>query len=362
MNNTKYVGLDVHSATISCAVLDSDGKLLIHSTIKTDANSIRDFFNGISGSVFVTFEEGTQAQWLFDLLSPIVSEVCVCNRFLIPSRGNKSDLHDCLKLASLLRSGSLKSVFHHHSSPQTLKELVHSYNCLVSDTTRVMNRIKALFRSRAIPASGRAPFSSNHDPWQAKLQEAGASSRLASLYRQLDSLLLLRSEARKAMLAEARRHPSYKFLISIPALGPVRVAEILAICSTPHRFRTKRQFWPYCGLGVVTSSSADFQIIGGVLKKKSRPPSTRGLNRNFNRRLKYIFKCAAVEAIKREPFGSFYQARVAKGIRPEMARLTVARKLAAVTLTVWKKGECFDPEKISKENRAEVKAGLKDRQ
>jgi transposase len=46
------------------------------------------------------------------------------------------------------------------------------------------------------------------------------------------------------------------------------------------------------------------------------------------------------------PFQDFYQRSLAKGIKPTMARLTLARKIAAITLTLWKKGENFDPEKL----------------
>jgi transposase len=355
MNNTKYVGLDVHSSTISAAVLDSDGKLVIQSVFKTDPTHIRDFFKGLSGSVSVAFEEGTQANWLFDLIRPLVSDLLVANRFGLHSSGNKSDRIDSIKLATLLRAGSLKSVFHSHSTTRHLKELVHSYNCLVSDTTRTCNRIKALFRSRAIAASGRAPYSNaSRSEWMEKITEPGASTRLASLYEQLDLLLRLRTEAGKAMIREARLHPPYKLLLTVPAIGPVRAAEIVAIVGSANRFRTKRQFWPYCGLAVVTRSSADFHFVEGQLRKKTRPPSTRGLNPNFNRRLKVIFKAAAIEAIKREPFKSYYEKMIQKGIRAEMARLSVARKIAAITLAVWKKGESFDPEKMKQELRAQA--------
>jgi len=46
------------------------------------------------------------------------------------------------------------------------------------------------------------------------------------------------------------------------------------------------------------------------------------------------------------PFQDFYQALLAKGMKPTLARLTLARKIAAITLTLWKKGEGFDPEKL----------------
>jgi hypothetical protein len=59
--------------------------------------------------------------------------------------------------------------------------------------------------------------------------------------------------------------------------------------------------------------------------------------------LKNLFKGAAVLAsVKRGPFAEFYAGLVANGMRPEMARLTLARKIATIVLIVWKKGVCFD--------------------
>jgi len=57
------------------------------------------------------------------------------------------------------------------------------------------------------------------------------------------------------MLREARRHHAFKILLGVPVLGPIRSAQIIASVGSPFRFRTKRQFWTYCGLAVVTRSS-----------------------------------------------------------------------------------------------------------
>ncbi len=74
---------------------------------------------------------------------------------------------------------------------------------------------------------------------------------------------------------------------------------------------------------------------------------TRGLNKNFNRQLKAIFKGAALSAIQTEEFKQYYQRMIDEKIRPEMALLTTARKIAAITLVVWKKGETFDPNRVN---------------
>jgi len=133
----------------------------------------------------------------------------------------------------------------------------------------------------------------------------------------------------------------------IPYLGPVRVAQIMAIMRTPHRFRTKRNLWPYVGLAVVTRSSADQEIVAGQMRKRQRPPITRGLNRNHNPTLKNVFKGAANAATSRpSPLYDSYQASLAGGMKEELAKVTLARKIVSITLRLWKKGELFDPTKV----------------
>src|ERR1700676_5019919 len=109
LNDVKYIGLDVHQATISAAVLDSTGKLLMESIVETKAATILQFVYGLRGSVHVTLEEGTCAAWLHDLLKPHVSEVLVCDprQNVSLKVGNKSDRIDARKLADLLHGGHL---------------------------------------------------------------------------------------------------------------------------------------------------------------------------------------------------------------------------------------------------------------
>jgi hypothetical protein len=79
MNDAKYIGMDVHQATISVAVRDSSGNLVMEATLETKAETILQFIRGLGGSLHVTFEEGTWAAWLHDLLKPLVTKVLVCD-------------------------------------------------------------------------------------------------------------------------------------------------------------------------------------------------------------------------------------------------------------------------------------------
>jgi len=75
----RYIGKDVHQATISVAVMDGQGKLIMECILETKAATILEFFHGLRGSLSVTFEEGTSAAWLHDLLKPHVTRLVVCD-------------------------------------------------------------------------------------------------------------------------------------------------------------------------------------------------------------------------------------------------------------------------------------------
>src|SRR5438094_863566 len=176
VNSEKYIGLDVHQATISVAVMDSRGKVVMESILETKASTILEFFAGLRGTLSVTFEEGTWAAWLYDLLKPHVAKVVVCNprKNALLKYGNKSDRIDARKLAELLRLDNLKPVYHGETGVRMLRELARSYLTIVKDLTRVMSRLKALYRSWAIPCAGRDVYYTRHrTEWLAKIREAG---------------------------------------------------------------------------------------------------------------------------------------------------------------------------------------------
>jgi hypothetical protein len=101
MDNTKYIGMDVHTETISIAVLNSVEKLVMESVIETKALTVIQFVQGLRGDLHITLEEGTWAAWLYDLLRRHVNEVLVCDprKNALIKDGNKSDRIDARKPA-----------------------------------------------------------------------------------------------------------------------------------------------------------------------------------------------------------------------------------------------------------------------
>ena len=130
MDSTKYIGLDVHKETISIAVLNSSGKLVMETIIETKASMLVQFVQGLRGNLHVTFEEGTWAAWLYDLLKPQVTKIVVCDprRNALLKEGNKSDRIDARKLAELLYLNRLNPVYHGEHGLRALKELVRRFS------------------------------------------------------------------------------------------------------------------------------------------------------------------------------------------------------------------------------------------
>ena len=171
--------------------------------------------------------------------------------------------------------------------------------------------------------------------WARSASRAGSANRI------------FRCRRYEELVLESRKHAAAKLLRTVPLLGAIRAALLIGRVQTPHRFRSKRQFWAYCGLALETRSSADYRFEDGQLVRAKKPVFIRGLNRNHNHDLKNLFKSAATTAsVIHGPFREFYEGLLAKGMQPAMARLTLARKIAAITLSVWKKGESFDAEQL----------------
>jgi len=79
--------------------------VIARSVLPTDSGALTEFVRGMRGARHVTFEEGTQAQWLYELLAPLVDRVVVCDRRGAPRQGNKGDQVDATTSPSCCAAG-----------------------------------------------------------------------------------------------------------------------------------------------------------------------------------------------------------------------------------------------------------------
>jgi hypothetical protein len=140
--------------------------------------------------------------------------------------------------------------------------------------------------------------------------------------------------------------------LSIPSQSSRNLPRFLRLlyCRRPTVSVPSASHWAYSGFAVETHDSGEYRCVRGKLQRNRERITVRGLNDNHNKDLKNLFKSAAISASTRPgPLQDFYVALLAKGIRPTMARLTLARKMAAVSLTIWKKEVNFDPKQLHRQ-------------
>lgn len=349
----KYLAIDVHAQSCTLAVVGPAGKRLMMDIIETSGRALVERIRQISGRKHLCIEEGTQSEWLYQLLAPYVEEMVIA----VPQRqkGHKSDATDAWTLAELLRRQAIDvRVFKAPTEYSGLRAAVRGYGMLTNDAVRIKNRLKAIFRSRGI--SGTADDLYNPEARMAWIPQLplGHAELATLLGEELDAVMSRRKSAETWLHREAAQHPIVSRLATAPGLGVIRAAQVVAVVITPHRFRTKRQFWSYCGLGIVTRSSADWTPSGPSWVRRREKIQTRGLNQNRNSTLKMIFKGAALSVVTRmldHPLHRDYQSMVAAGIKPDLARVTIARRIAAAVLAMWKTQEDYDPEKHRRTSR-----------
>lgn len=343
----RYIGLDAHAESCTLAVVSATGKRLGLQVVETNGAALRQALRAIAGTRRVCLEEGTQSAWLYELVRSEAAEVVVTQPMKRP--GPKDDARDAWMLAESLRTGTnLRRVYKGVGPYSELRAAVRSYSLLRDDVRRTKNRLKALYRSRGLmPPGGAAYDEEKHEAWVRQLPPEHRRSAEV-LLTELQALESLWEQAEKRLHEASKPHQITKLLATAPAIGPIRAAQIVATVVSPHRFRTKRQFWAYCGLAIVTRSSADWMKDrrGNWVRATTR--QSMGLNSNRCSVLKEVFKGAAHHVATKmisHPLKDDYQRLLESGLKPNLAMVTIARRLAAAVLAMWKTQEAYDPEK-----------------
>ena len=341
----RFIGLDAHSSSCTLGVVTLGGKRVGSQVVETNARCLIEAVRQVPEPRHICVEEGTLSGWLYEVLSPHAERVVVTA--VGQSRGPKDDRRDAFGLADALRLGAVeRAVYKERGDFGELGYRARGYRWIRDDGVRVKNRLKSVYRSRGVAVAGTAVYTEGKRGAYLKRLPMAARPLAELLYRELDALEEQKREAEKGMLAEAKRHREFALVRSCPGLGPIRTAQLLPIVVTPYRFRSKRGFWAYCGLGIVMRSSSDWVRARTGEWVKAEVKRTRGLNRNFNRTLKAIFKGAATTVIGRggdERLCGHYTRLLEGGTKPNLAKLTIARQIASILLAVWRTGEAYDP-------------------
>jgi transposase len=343
---SRYIGLDVHSQSTALAIVNESGRKLASHIVETNARALLTALKPIPRPRHLIMEEGTQSAWLTEVLAPHVDEVVVCipRKKAFPA---KSDVADAFARAEELRRNAVDRVVY-KPKLTALRHALSLYTPINKDLVRAKGRYRALLRSRGVNVDCANPYEPTPEELAATFDALPLAMHFSAekLLEEVYLLQQLRDAAAKNMVAEARQHPMFKKLMTVPGFREVRSATVLAIVVTPHRFRKPSHFWSYCGLAVRTETSGEFKFESGK-RVRQREALTRGL-KHGNALLKNAFKGAAFTVTTMRtthPMKQHYEKLVRNGMKESIARVTVARKLAAIVLAMWKSQEAYDPTK-----------------
>lgn len=349
----RYIGIDAHKESCTIAVMGPTGRRLREERIETNGRALRKFLRSVPGDRHLCLEEGELSEWLFELCQPLSTEVVVVQP---PKRkGTKSDAIDAWARADELRRDAIeRRVFKAPGTYGALREAVRAHLVMQQNLVRAKNRLKGIFRARGFMHTGVDLYRPDRRvDWLDKIPRV-ARKRAVLLGSEVDRISEVADKTEAWLLQEAKRTPAVKLIFTAPGIGWIRAAQIVATVISPHRFRTSRHFWSYCGLAVVTAVSAEWLRDGRNQWVRGHAPLPRGLNTNRNPLLKTVFKGAALTVVRGNPdhlLRKRYEESL-ENTKPNLARLTVARRIAATVLAMWKNQEVYDP---AKQDRAKTR-------
>lgn len=322
MNKTKYIGIDAHSSTCTLCVMDAQGVELDHKTIMTNGRLLIDYVKSLGDHLVIAFEECDLSCWLYDILRKYAKEIVVCHPAANAEyKRAKTDKLDAWSLANLLRGGFLHPVFHDGSEREKFRVVVSNYEDVVKEMVRTKNRFNTIERRARL--------------WNNKTFQEHAAFIQERLSLQLEQYIETRDEYQRKLTASVKRFKEGKYIMSIPGLGPIQTARIIAQVVDPHRFKNKYKFFAYCGL---------------VRHPRISNNRSYGTTRIWgNRTLKCVFKMAAHSAIKgQNALRTYYDTLRSKGLSDKDAANAVARKIATLTLALWRNQQYFNEDRFLK--------------
>lgn len=318
----KYIGMDAHSSTCSFCVVDELGTEVGSAEIETNGRMLVNYLKSVEGKKKLTFEECELSGWLYEILKAMVDELVVCNPVANRQyKKKKSDKLDARKLAHLLRGDFLVPVYHDGSAKEQLRAIMSAYEDLVGDAVRIKNRYKSLFRKEGNRMQGGALY--RNESLLEGIKRKDHRFIGEQLYRSLEFMENERKKYVEEILNVSKAFKEISYLKSIPGIGNLQAAKILAQVIEPRRFRNKYKFYSYCGLARHMRSS------GG---KEYGSEKIWG-----NGRLKCVYKMAAHSILRGESeLRKYYDRLRSKGVAHKAAKNAVSRKVASISLNVLK--------------------------
>jgi transposase len=328
-----YIALDWSLDNVTVARMRPGSTVPKTLKMVPDVKLIKDYAQKCYGRKILCIEETTGSHWLYVELKDYFDKIIICDPYRnhLLQEGAKSDKIDAVKLCQLLRAGLLKEVYHSLDADYHLRKIVSSYEDWIQFGVRFKNRKSALYRSVGLRYK-----KDNIDEGEELLK---------FIETQQESAIALYEERRREyehLFRDLRKkNPLISSLTAISGINDKWAVSIYSKVIDASRFETKYKYWSYCGLAKHEKES------GGRSYGKRDP--------RYCRRLKYIYKSAALAAIGgNNDIRCYYEHLLSQGISPGIGRKMVARYIAKVSYAMlkhkseyipyqWRKGHESEP-------------------
>jgi transposase len=230
---------------------------------------------------------------------------------------------DCRKLARELSSGNLEGIYIPDQKQLHDRQLVRTRYRLVTDQTRLKNRIKSFLHFYGIAIGEQFEKSSN---WSAKFIEwlldisfehQTAKTSLALMveeYKQIRKLVIESTKAIRTLANTEAYAPSVKLLRSIPGIGLINAMVILTELGDIKRFKDLDHLCAYVGFTPEVKGTGDHEHVGGI--------DHRG-----NRHLREAIIESAWQIIRKDPAMLYCFKSYCRRMVPNKAIIKISRKL-----------------------------------
>jgi transposase len=262
------------------------------------------------------------------MLKEKVDHLIVCNPvYLAKKPGAKTDFRDALHLAQELRTGHLKPVYHDESHWINLRSLISGYLDITEEIVRFKNRLKAVFRSEAIATDENNFYKSCREK-SSQLKNDSSKFVANNLFNQIDYLESEKEKYKDQFHQNQKKYRPIRNLVTIPGISLIRANIIVALVCTPERFINKHRFWGYCML------VRHIQESGGRIYGNKRV--------HGRRELRDIFMGASESAMRSDSaLRDYYDSLRARGESHKDAKVALARRIAAISLSLLKNNEIY---------------------
>ncbi len=334
-----YIAIDWAIKNMAIARMTKKSNKITAIDVPSDIADLQAYLKNLKGTKILAIEETTTTQWLYTELKDYVTRIFICDptRNKLLNEGPKNDKIDARKLVHLLKAGLMKEVYHSNDKFLYLRRVVSGYEDLVKAGVRVQNQRYALLR--ACGKKGKEK--------EMEFASTGEQFVLECLDRQIKAYEEEKEGYEKEFKKLAKKYPEIKHQKTIPGIGVINSVKIVARVVTPYRFADKGHYLSYSGLIKLEKES------GGKIYGRKNP--------RYCRQLKDVYKAGVMAAIGgNNPINDYYVYLIKeKGCPEYIARHKACRRLATLSLGVFKSGKEYQPfQRSHLKNSKEAKSGL----